>query len=221
MKETKFSMNALVIVVMIFAAIAFFFTVKMVNLADRFPINEFYRIEDTEYAVRYSSLEPNGIYRGSESASTLVLEGTYGYDWGLVLKDDNLYINEYITTDVGLLMCDLVKIDMNTMEKTVLKKNTILRGSCKSGELVCMGDYIMPANNPKVNSLCKFYAMSTGDLDTRKSSATIMYLDPNTSEVLYSLVEKMPQAPGFEAKYLDRSLDEVKADTAETGKEAA
>jgi hypothetical protein len=60
--------------VMIFAAIAFFFTIKMVDLADRFPVNEFFPIEDTEYAVKYSSLEPNGIYRGTENASSLVYQ---------------------------------------------------------------------------------------------------------------------------------------------------
>ena len=221
MNETKFSMNALLIVVIIFSALTFFFTVKMVDLASRFPVNEFYQIEDTEYAVRYSSMDPNGIYKGSESVNSLVLEGTYGYDWGLALKDDTLYINEYVTTDAGLLLCDLVKIDLNTVNKEILAKNTILRGSCKSGELVCMRDYIMPANNPKVNSLCKFYAMSAPDLNAMSASARIVYIDPVTAEELYSVVEDTPNAADFNAKYLDRTLDEVMAETAAAGKEAA
>ena len=115
MNNTKFTMNSLVIIVIIFAAMGLFFTVKLVNMADRFPINEFVPIEDTDLAIKYSSLEPNGIYRGSENSGTLVIEGTFGYDWGSVLEGDTLFVNEYQSTDLGLLTSDLVKININTL----------------------------------------------------------------------------------------------------------
>ncbi|MCR4709115.1 MAG: hypothetical protein K5653_02520 [Clostridiales bacterium] len=221
--DTKFSMNALMVVVIIFAAIAFFFTVKMVDLADRWPVNEFYKIEDTDYAVRYSNLEPNGIYKGSEAASSLVVEGTFGYDWGVALEGDKLYINEYVATNVGLTLCDLVAFDMDDMSKQVIAENTLLRGRCKSGELVLMGDYIMPSNNPDVNSLCKFYSMSSPSLAKAGERATVIYLDPATGQVLLSLEDKSFKGDSFDNKYLDRTLDEVKAEAgaaASDGEEA-
>jgi hypothetical protein len=186
----------------------------MVDLADRFPVNEFFPIEDTEYAVKYSSLEPNGIYRGTENASSLVLEGTYGYDWGMALEGDDLFINEYLTTDVGLMLCDLVKIDTETMEKTVLKENAILRGRCKSGELVALDDYVMPSNNPKVNSLMKFYSMSSLKLDPDDVTSAVIFIDPETDEIVYRTDDRTTKAISFEELYLERSLDEIREEDA-------
>ena len=42
MNDTKFTMNALVLVVAIFAAIGFFFTVKLGKLADHGAVNEYH-----------------------------------------------------------------------------------------------------------------------------------------------------------------------------------
>lgn len=196
--------------VMIFAAIGLFFTIKMVNMADRFPVNEFYQIEDTDMAVRYSSVEPSGIYRGNESSHTLLIEGTYGNDWGAVVEGDDLFINEYVSTDLGLLLCDLVKIDLNTMEKETLYKDTILRGRCASGELVLMKGYLMPSNSPTNNSLMKFYSMASSDIRPENNSATVIFFDPSTTEEVYSLKDSSAKSSAFESKYLDRTLEEVK-----------
>ena len=55
MNDTKFTMNALVLVVTIFAAIGFFFTVKLGKLVDHSVVNEYYPIEGTELGVRYAT----------------------------------------------------------------------------------------------------------------------------------------------------------------------
>ena len=210
MNNTKFTMNALLIVVMIFAAIGLFFTIKLVNMADRLPVNDFYNIEGTDLSIRYSSLEPSGIYRGNENSHTLVMEGNYGYDWGAIADGDSLYINEYTGTDLGLILCNLVKIDLNTFEKETLYKDTILRGRCKSGELVLMKGYIMPSNAPRNNSLIKFYSMASPDIRTDDNSAVVVYLDPSTGEEVYSLKDKSAKTDTFDSRFIERTLEEVK-----------
>ena len=77
MESPKFSFNAFLLVVIIFSALLFFVTVKVMDIADRTPVNSFTPIEGTELAVRYSSLEPNGIYTGTENVNTLLLEGNF------------------------------------------------------------------------------------------------------------------------------------------------
>ena len=89
MGNAKFTMNSLVIIAIIFSAILFFFTIAMVDMANPYAQNEFYPIEGTdELAIKHSSIEPNGIYRGSENAAVLVLEGTYGKDSGTTLAGE-------------------------------------------------------------------------------------------------------------------------------------
>ena len=211
MNNTKFTMNSLVIIVIIFAAMGLFFTVKLVNMADRFPINEFVPIEDTDLAIKYSSLEPNGIYRGSENSGTLVIEGTFGYDWGSVLEGDTLFVNEYQSTDLGLLTSDLVKININTLEKEILIKDAVLRGKCSSGELVCLSGFIMPSSFPETNSLMKLYGMSSRDILPNGESAIVNYLDPADGTILYSVRDDEANTDKFEEKYLQTTLEEVKS----------
>ena len=211
MNNTKFTMNSLVIIVIIFAAMGLFFTVKLVNMADRFPINEFVPIEDTDLAIKYSSLEPNGIYRGSENSGTLVIEGTFGYDWGSVLEGDTLFVNEYQSTDLGLLTSDLVKININTLEKEILIKDAVLRGKCASGELVCLSGFIMPSSFPETNSLMKLYGMSSRDILPNGESAIVNYLDPADGTILYSVRDDEANTDKFEEKYLQTTLEEVKS----------
>ncbi len=209
MNNTKFTMNSLVIIVIIFAAIGLFFTVKLVNLADRFPINEFVPIEDTDLGIKYSSLEPNGIYRGTENAGTLVIEGTFGYDWGSVLEGDTLFVNEYQSPDLGLLTSDLVKININTLEKEILIKDAVLRGKCASGELVCLSGFIMPSSFPETNSLMKLYGMSSRDILPNGESAIVNYIDPADGTILYSVRDDEANTDKFEEKYLQTTLEEV------------
>ncbi len=209
LNNTKFTMNSLIIVVIIFTAIGLFFTIKLVNMADRLPINEYYPIEDTDLAIKYSSLDPNGIYRGSENTGELVIEGTFGYDWGSYLEGDKLYVNEYTSTDLGFLLCDLVRIDINTLEKETLLKDAILRGRCASGELVCLSGFIMPSSFPETNSILKLYGMSSREIASNSKSAIVNYIDPADGRILYSVRDDEANTDSFDEKYLNTSLEEV------------
>lgn len=138
MREYKFTLNALLLVVLIFSAIFFFFTVKLTSLADRSAYNDFYPIEGTPYAVYYSSLKPTGIYEGGKTTGVLRLEGQYGYDWGAAAVGDALFLNEYRSSELGLTLSHVVRIDTPSFDKQVLLPDAILRGRCASGELVCL-----------------------------------------------------------------------------------
>jgi len=209
MNPPKFTVNALIIVVTVFAAITMFVTVGVVNLRNPFPVNEYYPIEDTPYAVRYSTYVPNGIYKGPENTCTLVLEGSFGVDWGFVKSGDTLYTNEYTMTDLGLVLCNFVKVDLNSLEKEVLMKDTILRGECGSGELVCVKGFLLPANSPSTNPLCSLYSMTNSGLDPRQQEAEVVYIDPLSGEVLYSELTTAAMSEDFDALYLEPSLEEV------------
>ena len=210
MNRAKFTMNALVLVVTIFSALAFFFTVVMVNLADRTAVNEYIPIEGTDYAIRYSSLEPSGLYQGPENTCWLVTEGEFGSEWGACKVGDNLYLNEYRSTELGLLLCDLVRIDLNTHEKTVLYRDTILRGTCASGELVCVRCALLPANFPETNPLCRFYRLTEKN-DAPEGAADVVFLDPQTLEEVYTETVADPLGTDFEVRYLQKTLTEVAA----------
>ena len=209
MSNAKFSMNALMIIVIIFSAIGLFFTVKMVNMSNRFPVNEFYAIEDTDLAVKYSSLEPNGIYRGNENNNTLVLEGSFGYEWGAIKSGDHLFLNEYRLSDLGVLFCDLVEVDLNSMEKTVLMEDTILRGQCRSGELVCIKGFIMPTDFPETNSLLKLYDAASDDISVHSNSHDIAYINTKNNETVYTAFDSDINKGDFEARWIDKTLEEV------------
>ena len=209
MQENKFTANALVLVVIVFSAILFLFSIKVVDLSQHAAVNDFYPIEGTDLAVKYSSLSPNGIYQGGKTTGQLKLEGTFGYDWGAAVEGDSLYLNEYTSTDVGVMLCRLVRVDLTTFEKEVLLRDTILRGRCASGELVCLGGYLMPSSFPATNPLCKFYAMSDPDIRPADTSALVLFLDPSTGEVVYSVRDDEALTESFEGRYLARTLQEV------------
>jgi hypothetical protein len=198
-------MNAFLLVVIIFAGIYFFFTVKLVSMADHRAVNDYYPIEGTEFAVRYSSQKPNGIYRGEKTTGVLLLEGDFGYDWGCAAADGALYINEYRSTDLGLMFSDLVRVDTRSFKKELLARDTVLRGRCASGELVCMSGYMLPSDLPETNRLCGLYSMA----GTSAAQAEVLFLDPVTGETVFSVREPEPMSVDFEAKYLRRTLGEV------------
>ena len=210
MRESKFTLNAFLLVVIIFSALAFFVTVKLTAMADRTPINSFSPIEGTELAVRYSSLEPNGIYRGSENVNTLVLEGNFGTDWGAAAVGDRLYLNAYRSTDLGILLSDVVCVDLRTFQKEVLLQNAILRGRCASGELVCLRGAMLPANHPQNNALCRLYSLTDTTLSP-EGDAMVVYLDPDTGRILYEVRDDTAQGGDFETRYLGRTLQEVQS----------
>lgn len=207
MDSPKFSLNAFLLVFILFSALLFFFTVKVMDIADRTPVNSFTPIEGTELSVRYSSLEPNGICSGTENVNTLLLKGNFGTDWGAAAIGDRLYLNHYRTTDLGVLLSDVVCVDTDTFQETVLLRNAVLRGRCASGELVCLGGVLLSANYPEDNALCRLYSLTDGNLLT--DGATVFYLDPDSGEPLYTLRDDMA-GEDFETRFLDRTLAEVR-----------
>ena len=209
MNSPKFTVNALLIVVTVFAAITLIVTVGIVNIKDPYPVNEFYHIEDTPYAVRYSTFNKNGICKGDESVSTLLLEGNFGTDWGIVKSGDSLFTNEYTSTDLGLVLCDLVKIDLDSFDKEILMNDTMLRGRCASGELVCIKGFLMPANSPETNPLCSLYSMTNPSIDPTRTEAEVIYLDPMTSEEVYSIKTPDAFSDSFDELFLETTLGEV------------
>ena len=210
MNDTKFTVNALLIVAIIFTAIGFFFTVKLGKIADHSPLNEYYPIEGTDLGVRYGTEQPSGLYRGGANSRELLLEGNFGYDWGAYAAKDSLWLNEYTGTDLGLMHCRLVRVDTADFRRKSVSEDTVLRGVCPSGELVCLRGCLLPANFPEVNPLCALYCLGAGDLRADGKSAEVLWLDPETGEVLYRLRDPEAATEAFEEKYLLRSLEEVR-----------
>ena len=216
MNNSKFSMNALLVVVIIFSAIGLFVTVKLYDMAAHVVVvNQMVPIDGSEassdyqgYWVRYSTLEPSGIYEGYENTATLRVEGDFGSGWGASVTDDYIYVNKYSYTDVGLTLCDLVRIDRSTYQGETILKNTILRGTCKSGELVCVTGTMLPVNNPGTNSLYDLYAMTSHDV-SRNGKATVIFIDPSTAEIVYSTPEEDTGSDSFDSLYIDKTLEEV------------
>lgn len=209
MREAKFTLNSLLLVVLIISAIYFFFSIKLIDLADQSAVNDYYPIEGTKYAVRYSSLKPNGLYIGDKVTGRLCLEGRFGYGWGAAAEGDKLYLNEYTLTDLGLTLCSVIRVDTENYEKTVLLEEAILRGRCASGELVCQSGVFMDFNFPETNELCRLYALSSETLRT-EGGALVCFLDPASGELLYSVRDEDPQSGDFDARWLARTLEEVR-----------
>lgn len=205
MGRAKFSMNAFLLVVLIIGGIYFFFTVKVVEMADHRAVNEYFPVEGTDLGVRYSSQKPNGIYQGDRVNGVLKLSGDFGYDWGCAAAEGALYVNEYRSTDLGLMLCDLVRVDTQTFEKTLLSADTVLRGRCASGELVCLSGTMLPSDLPEVNRFCRLYTMTGSGW----GETAVQFLDPATGEIVYSVRAPEISDAELEAKFLSRTLGEV------------
>lgn len=214
MGNAKFSVNGMMIIVIIFSAILFFFTITMVEMVNPYGQNDYYKIEGTDLAVRHSSVDPNGIYKGPENSGVLVVEGNFSSDWGSMLSGSSLYINEYDITSMGLIIPEVVCVDTETFEKEVLYKDAMIRGRCASGEIVILTGYVMPTNYPDTNSLYKLYSMSSGEMSLKDSETTVLFMDPDTGEVVYSLEDKAFLEKTFQKKYADRTLDEIREEAA-------
>ena len=181
MRSPKLSVNALLLVLLIFGGFTFFITIFIVRMADRSGVNTFNPVEGTDYAIRYSSLEPNGLYQGNEVVNSLVVKGNFGFDWGAALEGERLYLNEYNTSNMGVMHSNLVRVDLTTKQKETLLTDAILRGKCASGELVCV-----------------------------RGGAEVLFLDPATGEIVYSVRDDGAMTEAFEARYLQRTLEEVR-----------
>ena len=215
MNDAKFSMNALLLIVIIFTAIGFFFTVKLAKLADHSIVGEYYPIEGTDLGVKYAAGEPSGVYRGGRNSRDLKLEGLFGYDWGAAAAGDSLWINEYTKTDLGLMHCRVIRVDLREFSTETLSEDTVLRGRSASGELVCLGGCLLPVNSPAVNPLCRLYALSDRAMYAEGSRLSltgdwgeVLYVDPETGEVLLRSWDDEVSA-SFDEKYLNRSPEEA------------
>ena len=207
MRSPKLSVNTLLLILLIFGGFTFFITLFIVRMADRTGVNTFNPVEGTDYAIRYSSLEPNGLYQGNEVVNSLVVKGNFGFDWGSALEGERLYLNEYNTSDMGVMHSDLVCVDLTAKRKETLLTDAILRGKCASGELVCVRGVFLPANEPESNILCKFYALTAPGLH---DGAEVLFLDPATGEIVYRVRDDEAMSNAFEARYLKRTLEEVR-----------
>ena len=210
MNQAKFSVNSLLIIIIAFSALLFCFMLGFVNLSYRYSVNDWYYVEGTDIAVRYSSLYESGIYQGKEkNTAVLRVKGDFGYEWGNVLEGKMLYLNEYTTSTMEMIMCKLVRVDIDTFEKETLYPDMLLRGRCASGEIVCITDFIMPANHPGTNALSELYAMTSSTIDPGREGASVVFIDPKTGDILYKTFDEDAFGEGFEARWLDRTLEEV------------
>ncbi|MBR5709004.1 MAG: hypothetical protein IKX41_06425 [Oscillospiraceae bacterium] len=198
-------------IVFLFSAITLFFTVYLAGAADRYVANEFIPIEGSDLSVRYSSVFPDGLYTGDAVTGTLRVEGKFGYDWGAAVCGDRLYINEYKASPLGLNLTSVVCVDLKTYEKTVVMKNATLRGVCASGEPVVLSGYIAPSDFPQSNALVRLYAMTSRDMSPDHEGANVVFLDPATGAAVWSVRDGEALTDAFEARYLGRTLGEVKA----------
>ena len=210
MNDSKFTAHSFVLIFTIVAAIFFFFGLKLVVMAEHYATNDYFPIEGTDLAIRYSTMKTSGIYRGDKNTGTLMLEGRYGFDWGCVQDGDWLYLNEYNSSEMGLLFCRVVRVNTNTFEKEVLLEDSILRGRCASGEVVCLKNCMMPSVFPKTNCLCALYSVISPELHPREDGATILFLDPQTAQERFSVRDEAALTENLDELYLSRTLEEVK-----------
>ncbi len=209
MNRARFSLNAFILIVILCAATLFFFTIRLTGMSHRFAINEYYPVEDSEFSVRYSTQKANGIYEGPEYADELRVEGDFGHDWGAAYSNGFIYTNEYHTSDLGLMFSDLVRIDANSFEKTVISENTVLRGRCASGELVCTSGSFVESVFAETNPLAGLYAMTDKSMDSSGHFYNVLYIDPASGDIVYVRAANRVSEEDFAKKYLDKTLPEV------------
>lgn len=215
MRETKFTVNAVVLVALIFSALALFFTVKLPYYAYSEGMNDFSPIEGTDMGVYYSNRKQNGIYRPTNIVSGIMLEGElllagdFIGDWGAAYEDGILYLNELSTTELGMTTVKLVRVDTDGFKEKTLMNDSVMRGRCASGELVVIRGYMMSATYPETNSLAKLYGFSSGNI-AGSGNADVVYLDPATGEIVHTVTGVDAEADDFEELFINRTLDEVR-----------
>ena len=211
MNNTRFTMNALMVIVTVFSAIGLLFTVGIYSMGQHaYLVSDYEAIKGTDLSIRYNTKEPSGIYRGSKYDDELMLEGEFGYDKGTTYRDGKLYLNEYRYTSAGLAVCDAICVDTDSFEKTVIMENAMLRGRCASGELVCRGGCFLQSDRPDTNSLCRLYAMTSSKLDPLSGSVEVIFIDPASEEIVYTAKDDDDQAKDFDERWLSRTLEEVR-----------
>ena len=212
MNRTKFSMNAFLLIILLASGLYLFVSVVVYDMAAMNFRNDSYQLEDTGYYVRYITQrtdDRSGIYDGDHEWSKKLISGNFGYDWGAAVADDVLYCNEYHTTRMGFLTCDVVKIDLNTFEKEVLYKDTMMKGRCKSGELVCMGEIVGANWFPASNPLYKLYISSNDEMQAENDSAVVRIIDPASGKTVWEKRDDRALTSEREEYYLSSELSEV------------
>ena len=207
MKKTKFTFNSLLLIVAIFSALVLFIGITMVDMATILPVEDSYRIGDTEYFVRYSSFHPYGIYRGNDQ---LVLKGSYGHDWGAALVGNTYYCNEMKDTDFGLMVTDVVKIDLTTFKKETVLRNSMIRGKCASGELIIYEGYISPTWSPDVNPFRCVFRVSDSKIQEDADAAVVSWYDTSSDSIVYSKTDPNAHHNKREEYYISRTLEKVR-----------
>lgn len=213
MSNTKFTMNALLVIVIVFSAIGLFFTVGLYDMGQHvYLVSDYKPIRGTDLSIRYSTKEPSGVYRGSKYEDELVVEGNFGgNDSGIAICGDQLYLNEYTFTDTGMMFSEVVMIDMNSFDVYSILESAELRGRCASGELVCAGGFMPGPAAYGENSLSKLYCMTSEELDPGTNAAMIYYIDPDSGEPVYSTsYDNGMSDKEFNVHWLSRTLEEVR-----------
>jgi len=208
MKKARFSLNAFILVIIIFSAVIFFVTISLVDLANPLAVNERYPVEGTDLAVVYSNRIEHGLYEGPANTAVLRLPGRYGHDWGMAREGSALYMNEYLSSDIRLTYCRLVRVDLDTFEKQVIADDAVLRGRCASGELVYVSGQLLPSVYPETSVLARLYMLSA---PAAVNGAVIKVMDPVSGDISVSASDPKALSDGdlFDSLYIDRTLDEI------------
>ncbi len=209
MIRSRFSLNSFLLIVVIFSALFLFVTVILYDMSDRSITNAQYEIEDTGLYVQYTTFKPSGIYAGDDYYSGLLAEGYFGYDWGAAVCGDTLYCNEYHMTRLGFMTSDLVRIDLTTFTKETVLENTMLRGRCADGSLLCFEGVVMPNWFPETDPLYRLYAAADPELRMEEGSAVVCLLDPATGETVYEVRDDRALTDERENYYLKHTAEEV------------
>jgi len=209
MDSRKYTMNSFVLTVILFSAIFLFFTVTVSDMADTHVINENYPLEDTGYYIRYTTHIPSGIYDGEGQGAHLLLEGSYGHDWGAYVSGDTLYCNEYHTTTLGYMTTNVVKINLKDFSKEVLYEDCMVRGVIASGELLLYDNVVMPNWFPKSNPLCLMYDISGKGDPLDSLEATVVLYDITAAKEVYRKDDTLAQSDKRVEFYLSKTLQEL------------
>ena len=209
MYREKFTYNAFVVTFIIFSAILLFFTVSVFDMSDTSIINESYKIEDTNYYVRYTTHIPSGIYDSDEKLANLLIEGKYGYDWAAVHEGDYIYCSEYHSTTFGYMTSDLVKISLKDFSKQIIMKDAMLNGRCASGELICYKGVLMPNWFRNSNPLADIYAIGANSKIYEGNGALVCLLNPTNDEIVYEIEDKDALSENRTEFYRNSTLGEI------------
>ena len=212
MTQTKFSMNAFFLIVILLSGLYLFISVDVHDMASFVVTNDNYPIGETGYVVRYQqqhSRDVSGIYTGEQSYEECVLSGSYGYDWGAHLEGNTYFCNEYHKTKLGFMTCDVVKIDLETFEKELIMKDAMMRGTCASGEMVCLQGAVLPGWFPRTNPLFRLFCLSSSVIQTDQDGAVVHLLDPQTGEDMGSVADERAMMTVREQFYRESTREEI------------